>query len=405
MKSSYASRGRLSDLLILFFLLLVAAFSSYLYIFVEKVFLARVSVHAMEAAVNTVYACQIFQGASIAIAMMAQVFVGRWFGAQKWSAIGPGVWQFIWFSLFSMLITVPCTLLYGIWYFQGTAIENISLPYFYSLVGTNFLYPLGVSLSCFYLGQGKTSLVLFGNLGAQLLKIGLAYLLIFGMDPWIPSMGLLGGAISTIIAQGGFCLFLGAVFLNSRHSTIFHSRKWQFQWKLFWECIQPGLLRASNRISSFMAWAAIAHLMIAKGGNFLLVLSIGGAFSLFLPFLSEAICQAQTTVVSHLLGARQFSDLNRAFRSGAFLTFTMIALIGFPLLIFPFITMHQLFPGVSLTSFEIRMVLLGVWLSFSFFTLNSIPLSYILAFKNRKFLFLWESSIGSMVIYSCMSLS
>ena len=145
--------------------------------------------------------------------MMAQVFVGRWLGAQEWKAIGPGIWQFIWFSVLSMFITVPCQLIYGKFYFHGTGLEEVVLPYFYLLVGINFLYPLGSTLACFYLGQGKTRLVLWVTISSQVGKLLFAYLLIFGWGGWIPSLGLLGGAVSTLVAQGGFCLALLGVFL------------------------------------------------------------------------------------------------------------------------------------------------------------------------------------------------
>ena len=375
--------GETSGLLLLFFPLLGTAFANYLFLLVEKLFIARVSVQAMEAAVSVAYVCQIFQGASAALAMMAQVFVGRWYGANEYARIGPGVWQFIWFSFFSMLITVPASLIYGRWYFQGTDIEKIALPYFYILVGTNFLYPLIVTLSSFYLGQGKTKLVLLGNLGAQFVKIVLGYCLIIGWG-WIPSLGMVGGAISTVVAQGGLCLLLGGNFLSSKYAAVFHSRMFRFQLWLFWECIHPGLLRALNRISNFLSWTSIAHLMAFRGGDYLLILSIGGTISFFLPFLDEAICQAQTTVVSQLLGAKKFLLLNRAFRSGFILVSVVIGITSIPFLAFPHQTLHLLFPSISLDG-GLQNVFLGVWMCFAFFTFASIPITYVLAFKDMNF--------------------
>jgi Na+-driven multidrug efflux pump len=260
------------------------------------------------------------------------------------------------------------------------------LPYFYFLVGTGFLYPLGVVFTSFYLGQGKTRLVLLGNLGAQLIKIGMGYLLIFGWGRWIPSFGLIGGAISTVAAQGGFCLLLGGSFLSSRNAGLFNSRKWLFQPKLFWECIHPGLLRAMNRISCFLSWSSIAHMMVARGGDYLLVLSIGGSIFLFLPFLNEAICQAQTTIVSQLLGSKKFFFLDQALRSGFLLVCGIIALMSLPFIAFPSQTLHFLFPGI-LFDIGIRKLFFGIWASFAFFTIASIPISYILAFKDMKFSF------------------
>lgn len=380
------SRGGIWELLILFLPLLGTAFANYIFLLVEKIYLARISVQAMESAVNVAYVCQIFQGSTMALTMMAQVFVGRWYGAKEYQMVGPGIWQFIWFSFVSMLITVPATILYGKWYFQGTAIETIAMPYFYLLVGSNFLYPLGVALSSFYFGQGKTRLVLLGSLASQVLKIVLGYLLIFGLGRWIPSFGLIGGGISTVIAQGGFCILLASNFLNRRHAALFDSWNWHFKLSLFWKCVHPGLLRSLNRISSFLSWASIAHLMTTRGGEHLLVLSIGGSIFLFLPFLSEAICQAQTTIVSQLLGAKHYALLGRAFRSVFLLVLALIGLSAIPFVLFPDQTEQLLFPGIELGG-GLQKVFLGIWVCFAFSSFCSIPISYVLAFKDMQFSF------------------
>ena len=381
----FSSLGGFRRLILLFFPILMMTFSSCLFLLVEKLLLARFSVQAMEAAVSSAYAAQIFQAPCVALAMMTQVFVGRWFGEQNWKAIGPGVWQFIWFSLFSILIIVPLGFLYGNYYFSGTPIEDLALPYYSFLILINFLFPLGMALSCFFLGQGKTRLILFATIGFQSLKLVLGYLLIFGWGEWFPSMGLMGGVLSTCISQLGFSLLLLGVFLNKKNSEIYDSRCWHFQPKLFWECIPPGFLRALNRLLNFASWAAIAHLMTAKGGNYILVLSIGGTLFLFLPFLTEAICQAQTTILSQIVGIRDFPLLNKAFRSGLLLVLAIILVVSLPLVLFPMETFHYLFPAISIDESMIRKSLFGVWLSFCFFAFVFLPISTVLAFKDTKF--------------------
>lgn len=382
---SFSATGKFRELTLLFFPLLSVSFCNYLFLLVEKLFLARLSFVSMEAAVNVSYACHIFQGTTVALAMMAQVFVGRWYGAREFSLIGPGIWQFIWFSFLSMVITVPMSLAYGAWYFRGTDIEVLGLPYFYFLVGFNFLYPLSAVLSCFFLGQGRTRFVLLANLFAQLLKIGLAYLLIFGIEGWLPSLGILGGAISTVCAQGLFCVLLGSVFLGRASREMFHSHRWFFSLSFFMECMYPGLLRAVNRILNFTSWASIAHLMLAKGGDYLLVLSIGGVLSLFLPFLAEAVCQAQTAIVSYLMGSNRFIHLWTSVRSGFGLVLILSLIMGIPFIGFPLKTFGWLFPDIILNPASIQKVFFGVWLSFTFVTVTSIPLSFVLSAKDMVF--------------------
>ena len=382
-KNARIATGELKGLLALFSPILLVAFSNGLFLLIEKLFFTRVSTQAIQVAVSAAYVNQIFQSPCMALTMMAQVFVGRWLGSKDLNLIGPGVWQFIWFSLLSILITVPAGLIYGRYYYQGMEIEKLALPYFDFLIGISWLHVLGAGLSSFYLGLGKTRLVLWGTLGSQIIKLIFAYVLIFGWGAWVPAMGLTGGVLSSLIAQGGYCLLLFGIFLNDKHARLYHSRSWTLYPKFFWECIHPGLLRAISRIFAFTSWASIAHLMVSKGGDYLLVLSVGG--TLFLTFLGDAVCQAQTTVVSQILGTKNIPLLKKAFHSGFILVSALLVILCIPYLIFPTQIFHYVFPQAALSDYSIRKVFFGILLSSSFFLYGFVLISYILAFKDTKF--------------------
>lgn len=390
------TNGGIRDFFALFFPSLLMSFSCYFAIFIEKILLGRYSTEALQIAVSTNYACIIFQAPCKSLAMMSQVFVGRWYGANDRIKIGWGIWQFIWFSLLSMFVMVPLGMLYGKFYFHGTPIEQCGLPYFYSLLFINFLFPLGVTLSSFYLGQGKTKLILLASFVCQTIKVALAYLLIFN------GFGLMGGLISTAISQGAFCIFLLICFLHSKNNMLYKTRNWSFNPKLFWHCIKPGFMRSICCILNFGSWSAISYVMTAKGGDYLLYLSIGGALFIFLPFLSDAICLSQTTIVSQIVGAKKYLSLKSAFRSGLTLVSLMIAITSIPLIVCPIPVFNFLFPKIVLDPSVVRTLFLGVWLSFIFFVMSSVPIGYILAFKDMKFsmgmgVFNWIN--GFLLIY------
>ncbi len=376
--------GEFKELVLLFSPILLMTFSTSLYLFVEKLFFARLSAQALEAAVSASIVGRVFQFPCMFLAMMAQVCVGRWHGSRDLKAIGPGIWQFIWFSFLSMLVTWPLSLWYGNYYFKGIEIENIVKPFYYFLISINFIYPLGATLTSLYLGQGKTRLILWATIGSQVLKFISAYVLIFGWG-WIPSFGIMGGLISTLIAHGGFCILLLWVFLKPNHAAIYHSWAWRLNPKLFWECIHPGLMRAIGGVLVSASWASIAHLMTSKGEDYILILSIGGTLFIFLPFIGDAIGQAQTTIVSQILGARHYYLLDKAFRSATILVLIAVALIGIPMIIFPHVTFHYLFPKIVLDVAVVNKIMLGVWLSFVLFTFSYVPIGYILAYKDTRY--------------------
>lgn len=376
--------GNLRQYLSLFFPLLLIGFSSALFVVIEKVLLARLSIEEVEVAVTVAYICQIFQITGIALGMMAQIAVARWVGEQNWKAIGPGIWQFIWFSLFSTAIVVPLGILYGNFFFEKIPIKELALPYYHFFLWINFLFPLGAVLSCFYLGQGKTKLIMIATIACQLLKISVAIPLILGWKS-IPSLGLKGAAISTLIAQGALCIFLFALFIRAKNQENFHSRIWTLQLKLFWSCIKPGLLRAINRILTLTSWLAIVFMMSHKGESYLLILSIGGAFSLFLPFVGDAICQSGAILASQMIGAKKYDLLKSVSLLSLSTASVFILLTAIPLVFIPNITFATVFPKIILDPQTIQRVLFGIWICFIFYTFSCIGISYVLAFKDMAF--------------------
>lgn len=368
----------------LFITLFLVTFTNSVFLLVEKLFLARTSAQALQAAVSVAYICNISQTACIALAMMAQVTIGRLFGKQAYQRIGPSIWQYLWFSLLSPIVTIPISLLVGNYYFQEVDIRNLATPYFHLMIGINFLHPLGAALACFFSGRGKTRLLLLAAIGSQTLKIGGSYLLIFGK--WgFPVLGLVGGAWGTLIAQGVFCLFLFSVFMNKKNRFYFNTSQWKFHWKLFQECIHPGFLRALNRVICFSCWATISKLMFAQGEDYALALSLGGTFFFFLPCLADALSQAQITIVSQAVGAGRHADLKLATKVG-YLAAMMIGLLGVaPFLVFPEYTFKTLFPTLTTNPEFIEQLLFGIFFSFVWLMISSISISPILAFRDMRF--------------------
>ncbi|NGX43143.1 MAG: hypothetical protein K940chlam7_01434 [Chlamydiae bacterium] len=381
----YTHNGGIKELVKLVIPLLMISFSNLLFLLVEKIFLARLSVDAMNAAMASVYVCQVLQIPCVAIALMTQVYLGRLLGANQKGGVGPVVWQMIWFSALSMIVTVPAGLAYGSYYFHGSDFEGIIWPYFCLNLAINFMFPLSTTLSCFYIATRKIYFLFLVTVLSQVLKIVCGYLFIFGWGDWIPSLGLLGGAISLLLAMTVLCSLLFFRFLAGENAKVYKSHAFQFKWKLFWEGLHPGILRAFNRILSVTSWVAITRLMIVRGGDYSVVLSVGGALFLFLPFLSEGLLQAQITAISGIIGSRKLELISKSIRSGTFIACVAIVIIGIPLLVFPRASIYYLFPTIPFGDFTIYKLMCGVWLCFGLYTLGVLPLSVVLAFKDTKF--------------------
>ncbi len=91
------------------------------------------------------------------------------------------------------------------------------------------------------------------------------------------------------------------------------------------------------------------------------------------------------TVVSQIIGSKNFKNLYPAFLPGTVLAIIAVLSLSINLLIFPDWTFHALFPTVNLESNVIKTILTGVWFCSTFYIFSYLPVSYILAFKDTTF--------------------
>ncbi|MGH2612953.1 MAG: MATE family efflux transporter, partial [Rhabdochlamydiaceae bacterium] len=382
------SPGSLLELLALLFPILLMTLSVNLVGFIERVFISRYSLQALEASLSVTYIIRIFQISMVSIAGMAQVYVGLYQGAQEYLKIGKCVWQMIWFSIFSMGCTLPLSMLAAQLFIQGTDIETLGYPYFILLTSINFLFPLNTALTCFFLGRGKTRFILVITILSVTLNLILDRILILGVPNFIPVLGLTGGAFSALISQSLASVILFTIFLRRENREKFGSSDFTFQPSLFWTYVKPGVLRAIGRIALLVIWTFTAHIMTNRGGDYLLVLSIGGTLCLFFSFLGDGICQALVTIFSNLLGAEKNYYLQKALKTALIFLVFIETLLAVPLLLLPEYVLSLLLGGGTdeIPKKLLQTTLMWVWVQTVSYMLSSIFLSLLLVRKDTFFL-------------------
>ena len=192
--------GSFRELLTLSTPLVFACLSASLLGFCDRLFLSHYSLEAWTAASTSSYIAFLYQMMLSVIAMIAQSFIAQHIGAKRPSNVGPIVWQMIWFAFLSMLITYPSSFLAEM-YFRGTEVEGPALAYFRPMALFNFLFPLNAALSAFFIGRGKTRIILYANISIQLVNIALDYLLIFGIGSILPPLGTFGAALQQLFQK------------------------------------------------------------------------------------------------------------------------------------------------------------------------------------------------------------
>lgn len=320
------------ELVSLAFPLTLTALSSSLLSFCDRTFLSHYSQGAWKAVGAALSLTFLFQITLIMIALVGQAIIGHYKGAEKEEKIGPFVWQMIYFSLLSMVLTYPLSF-FTESYFLGSEIQEEALTYFRLLMSTNFLYPLGASLASFFLGRGKNQTVLLVTITTQALNALLDYLLIFGIKGYIPPMGIKGAAIATVIAQAAYCSILFALFMKKKNIPLFNTRDKHFNLPLMWEGLKTGIPRTFGRSMVVGAWSASSYLMIQKGGDFLLVHTFGVTIFIILTFIVEGMGQAIVTIISHALGKNHSDIFHKCLRSSLLFVFCSTIIVGIPLVL------------------------------------------------------------------------
>ncbi|MBI3211155.1 MAG: hypothetical protein HYZ47_00495, partial [Simkania negevensis] len=260
----------------------------------DRAFLSRLSMNFLHGSLNAAYLCRIFQTPMMRITSMGQIFIAFYKGEDSLKNIGSCVWQLIWFSLISMIVIIPCGFTVGFFFFKETSITDAGGLYFYPLLLTNFLFPIGGALSAFHIGQGRSKIVVLVSLVSYLINILLDYFLILGVNGLIPSLGTLGAALAKIGSQTTFCSILFYHFLKKKNRILYGTNDCSFRPKLLIYYLRTSLPRVLAAIIITATWAATTHIMVVKTEMHLIALSIGGSIILSLAFLYEGMGQGDS---------------------------------------------------------------------------------------------------------------
>lgn len=382
------------ELSALAFPLILSLLSANLVIFVDRYFLSIYSLEAFEACTAAGGLFFLFQVTTLRFVTTIQAFVSHALGSRQKEKAFSYTWQMIWFSLLSFFLIGPIGHLVGYAFFKGTPIETLARTYYNYLIWGNVLFALEGTLSSFLAGTGHTRKILHIHLIANLLNVGFSFFLIFGIEGWIPPLGVNGAAIGTLLAKAASCIWFAYYFLKI--SKI----KWmKIVPTQFLECIRKATPRAIGSFITVLAWNAAAHILIQRGGIDLLVCSFG--VSVFMPLINDGVGQAFLSVSSYLLGSNKLQLFPKLFRSTAIFIFLNMCLMSVPFLLYPNILI-SFFEHIPF-SFAERSALLNtcICIALCYFTNSIYVISFMLitAFKDTLFYMTFQTTLGTLSFF------
>jgi len=326
----------IAELLYISVPIILSLVSSAVMTIVDRWFLANFSTDALNGAVMANMPVWTIQYFVITLASIGAVFVGQFNGRGDYRRVGSAVWQMIWFCL----AITPCFLILGLgtsgFIFDGSpeVVEQATL-YYKWMMGFGFVSTLVAAVTTFFVGRGKTALVLASSILGNVINVLLNSVLIFGYEPITSPMGVQGAAIATIIGQVIQCAFLFSLFWNRENRREFNTMDYAFDWDLCKNSITIGLPAAIDRFVNVAGWTVFILLIARLGSVTLSVITITQSMMLFFTFINQGIGRAVSSIAANSLGSKQWDRLWKLILSGVTLNTILFVVYGLFFMVYP----------------------------------------------------------------------
>jgi MATE family multidrug resistance protein len=335
--------GSVRELWEISFPLMISTFASLLMIFTDRIFLAHYSVGALNASVNAGTLAWAFMSGFAMVTAMSEVFVAQYNGAKLYHRIGVPVWQMIWFSFLSLLVFVPVAIWGAPLIFQNDPYADLEIGYFRWLMLFSPSYALLTAFAGFLIGRGKTRIMIWLAIIANLINILLDWALIYGVPGWIPELGINGAAMATCFGYLFESVVLACIFLSKENRAHFGTGQWRLNKEEMIKCIKIGLPQGIFSALEIFGWAVFFWMMTTLSEKHITISSICQTVTVLLSFFSDGLSRGSAAVAGNCIGSRQHGLVGKVLTSGILLLFIFTALVSIFLVIDPVDTARFLF--------------------------------------------------------------
>ncbi len=282
-------------------------------LFADRLFLSWHSTNSLNASVEAGTFAWAFIVAIITLAAMSEVFVAQFNGAKKYHLLGKATWQMIHFSLISALFFYPIAIYGTSLFFTEGSLQWI---YFRMLLLFGPLYALISAFGGFYTGQGKTKVMQWLGLIGNAVNVILDPILIFGIDGFVPSMGIQGAAIATGIGTAVQVVIIATMFFRRKNRNQFKTHLISFDKKLFFSTLRIGLPPAIFVALELTAWAAFYHMMAMISPVHILVASLLQSSLILFLFFGMGVEKGAIALAGNFIGAKETHKIKETIISG-----------------------------------------------------------------------------------------
>ena len=350
LKQRWSTAGGYREVLVLALPLIVTTSTNGLQSFIDRLMLATFSSDALAATVPASFVCVTLTALFMGVASYISVLVAQQQSAGRAQIIGEIVWQGIYLVGLSLVLVLPLYVFFPAlfaWIGHDPTLQIMEVAYARVLTLAIPIIIIFTSLSGFFIGLGKASLVMWVNALITLINLGLDYLLIFGAKGMgfllpgvdsidLPPLGVSGAAWATFVAYGVGAVLLLWLFLRAPYQTRFNTRRgWRFKRPLFKTLLYFGLPIGAQIQLESLAWTVFVLMIGNLGVAELTAHSIAMNIFMLAVMPMAGISVAVSVLVARRIGENNTHLVKRVTGSAMHLAIVLFAGIGFTLAIHP----------------------------------------------------------------------
>ncbi len=295
--------------------IIVSTASYTVMLFADRLFLSRVGKHELAAAMSGGLSSFVLSSFFVGLVGYASALVSQYYGARDYRMCTRSVIQSLLLSAASypiLLAFIPIIQYVFILAGQDPKLTENATAYARILLIGSFFLVARTAASAFFMGIGKTRVIMLTNVAGAVVNIPLNYVLIFGKLGF-PELGIRGAAIGTVCA--GFLVFVALFAFYVRETS---REPFRVEHRLRYEPeILGRLLRFGTPagVAPFLNWFAFnvfVQVLHSYGPDIAAATTIAFNWDAvsFIPMLGLGV--TASTVVGQQIGARDHDGAQRA---------------------------------------------------------------------------------------------
>lgn len=276
--------------------------------FCDRLFLSWYSTVALGAVTSAAALNWTLFSLPLGVSSYATTFVAQYVGAGQTEKVGRIVWQSIRVGLYTipvfLLIAILAPWLFTLFQHERGLWLHESI-YFQTLALSSGAIVINAAFESFFIGRGKTAIVMWINVAATILNIVLDPIFIFG---WfgLPELGIFGAGIATSLCIWIRTIWLAVLFFKSKEAEVYGIWIGRcFDWKLTRRLFRFGFPSGMQMVLEGFA-VTFFVILIANYGT-IAAAATSLAFSInmvaFVPIIGLGI--GVSTIVGQKIGAGQ----------------------------------------------------------------------------------------------------